>query len=54
MARNWKTGAMSVVSKFEVKRLGQRKASLGKSESEKPLDLRKWTVVRIWWTASGE
>ena len=53
-AKKSKTGAMSVGSKSGEKSWGQRKASVGKSESEKPLDLRKWTVARILWTASGD
>lgn len=35
------------------KRSGQRKARRGKSGSEKPLDLRRSTVDRIWVRVSG-
>ncbi|CAL5375992.1 unnamed protein product [Camellia sinensis] len=41
-------------AKVAEKRSGQRKESRGKSESEKPLDLKKWTVERIWVRDSGE
>lgn len=54
VAKKSKTGAMSVGSKVEEKSWGQRKARRGKSDSVKPLDLRKCTVARTCATVSGE
>ncbi|KAA8545967.1 hypothetical protein F0562_020582 [Nyssa sinensis] len=54
MVKKSKTGSISVGLNSGEKSFGQRNASLGKSASEKPFDLRKFTVERIWSRVLGD